>query len=292
MGKPELALFAKEDGTGRAYKHPFRTTEDGKPLTSPSVTTVLSLVDKPALIQWAADRTLDWAIENASLLFVKDEEGARRWGRYRWADVRDERAEVGTGIHETIESIHSGGWNFPVLDDEQRRIMQQWETLNERYSITPHLSEFTVWGGMSRTGDKFYTPDSYNDSTSWAGTADGLWDITDNQTGETWVNVVIDLKTSKNTWPEHWLQLSALRHANVVMLKNEDGTWREEELPAGDGTAIIHLREDKFSVTVEDDPELLDLQYQQFMAYREVWHSKKAVEQFVKDREKTKNLAF
>lgn len=279
MSKPELALYAKQDGTGRAYEHPFRT-RDGGALTSPSVTTVLRLVDKPALIQWAADQTLDWAIANVSLLFVKDEDGARRWGRYRWADVRDERAEVGTGIHETIESLHTGGWNFPALDDEQRRIMNQWQLLNERYTITPHLSEFTVWGSLE-TADQDY-----------AGTGDGLWDITDNATGESWSNLVIDLKTSKNTWPEHWLQLAALRRATVLMLKQDDGTWKEASLPPGDGTAIVHLREDKAVIHFETDQDLIDMQYQQFMAYRKVWHTKKQVETFVKDREKTAALSF
>ena len=223
-------------------------------------------------------------IENVSLLFVKDDEGAKRWGRYRWADVRDERAEVGSGIHETVESLHTGGWNFPVLDDEQKRIMQQWELLNQRYTITPHMSEFTVWS-FDGSGDNIGELD-------WAGTADGLWDITDNLTGETWFNVVIDLKTSKNTWPEHWLQLSALRHADVVMVKQSDGTWIEEPLPAGDGVAIIHLREDKFSVTVETDNKLLDLQYEQFLSYRRVWHFKKEVEQFTRARDKTKEMMF
>lgn len=281
MGKPELAQFAKEDGTGRAYKHPFRTVS-GKPLTSPSVTTVLGLVDKPALIQWAADRTLDWAVENASLLFVKSDEASKRWGRYRWTDVRDERAEVGTGIHETIESLHTGSWNFPVLDDEQQRIMKQWDLLNQRYTITPHKSEFTVWGGI-------FDEDS---GTDWAGTGDGLWDIVDNETGEAWFNVVIDLKTSKNTWPEHWLQLSALYMADVIMFKQPDGTWIEEEPTRGDGTAIIHLREDKYKVTVETDKDLIALQYKQFMSYRRVWHYKKSVEQYVKDREKTAEMKF
>lgn len=281
MTKPELAQYAKEDGTGRAYKHPFRTVgEADKPLTSPSVTTVLNLVDKPALIQWAADRTLDWAIDNVSLLFVKDEEGAKRWGKYRWADVRDERAEVGTGIHETIESMHTGGWNYPALDDEQRRIMRQWELLNQRYTIVPHKSEFTIWH-FGNVGFEDY-----------AGTGDGLWDITDNETGETWVNVVIDLKTSKNTWPEHWLQLAALRRAEVVMVKQPDGTWIEEELPAGDGTAIIHLREDKFSVTIETDQDLINLQYEQFMSYRRVWSYKKLVEEYSKTRDKTAEMRF
>ena len=283
MTKPELAQWAKQDGTGRAYKHPFRTLEGGAPLTSPSVTTVLGLVDKPALIQWAATQTVEWAIANASLLFVKDEDSVRRWGKYRWQDVRDERAEVGTGIHETIEAEHTGSWNFPVLDDEQLRIMEQWRKLNERYIITPHRSEFTVWGGLDvPNGD-------------WAGTGDGLWDITDTVTGQTWIGVFIDLKTSKNTWPEHWLQLSALRHADVIMEKAADGTWSEvpvKDLEGDYATAIIHLREDKFSVTIEDDRDLLDAQYEQFKAYRQVWHTKKVVEDYNRDRAKTKEMAF
>lgn len=252
----------------------------GKPLTAPSVTTILGLVDKPALIQWAANQTIAWAVDNVSLLFTKERESAINSGKWRWQDVRDERAEVGTGIHETIEAEHTGSWQFPELDPEQLRIMDQWRKLNERYTITPHLSEFTVFGFLS------------DQAKVWAGTADGLWDITDNETGETWFNVVIDLKTSKNTWPEHWLQLSALRNAEVLMVKGSDGKWTEEKLPEGDGTAIIHLREDKYKITIETDPVLLKLQYRQFMAYREVWHSKKAVEAFNADRDKTALLAF
>jgi len=279
MSKPELALYAKEDGTGRAYKHPFRLI-DGKPLTSPSVTTILSLVDKPALMQWAADRTLDWAVDNVSLLFVKERESAIRSGRYRWTDVRNERAEVGTGIHETVEAIHTGSWNFPVLDAEQMRIMRQWDKLNERYEITPHRSEFTVWYlGDATRGD-------------YAGTADGLWDITDRETGQTWYNVVIDLKTSKNIWPEHWLQLAALFWSNVIMNKLEDGTWEELEMPDSDGTAIIHLREDKFQVIIEDDIDLIDKQFNQFRSYRDVWGAKQQVAEHTKNRERFASMKF
>lgn len=287
MTKPELAMFAKQDGTGRAYKHPFRTLGNGKPLTSPSVTTILNLVNKEALIQWAVNQTVEWAAANVNLLYVKSEDDIKRWGKYRWTDVRDERAEVGTGVHEYIEAENTGSWTFPVLDDEQVRIIEQWELLKQRYIITPHRSEFTVWGALDEV-------DSNGDpiDLSWAGTADGLWDITDTQTGESWSNLVIDLKTSKNTWPEHWMQLSALRHANVVMTKQPDGTWIEEELPQGDGTAIIHLREDKFKVTIETDPKLLDIQYNQFMSYRAVWEYKKQSEAFVTARDKTEAMKF
>jgi len=256
--KPELAQWADDSGTGRAYKHPFRKI-DGKALTSPSVTTVLKLVDKSGLSQWAADMTLQWAIENASLLLGKSDEDSVRWGRYRWTDVRDERAEVGTGIHNTIEAEHTGSWNFPVLDDEQRRIMGRWRELNERYLITPHRSEFTVWSLEE----------------DYAGTADGLWDITDLQTGESWENLVVDIKTSKNTWPEHWMQLAALASADVIMEKDSTGTWTEVPMPQPGGTAIVHLREDKAEVTVETDWDIINVDYLQFRHYRTIWGLKK-----------------
>jgi len=293
MTKPELALYANADGTGRAYKHPFRKGEDGKPLSSPSVTTVLKQVDKPALIQWAADRTLDWAIENASLLLSKSDEDAFRWGKYRWADVRDERAEVGTGIHETIEMLHTGGWNFPALDEEQQAIMDQWRWLNERYEFTPHRSEFTVWGGMDQEAFDGYTDEATTGFT-YAGTGDGLWDILDRKTGQFYSNVVIDLKTSKNTWPEHWLQLAGLMFADVIMEKQPDGTWVEitNEWDKSDGVAIIHLRADKAEVKMETDLELNQLRYKQFQNLVRSWYGGKAVEEYVKNRDKTDALAF
>lgn len=281
MSKPELAQYAQADGTGRAYKHPSRKGEDGKPLLSPSVTTILKQVDKPALIQWAADRTLDWAVDNASLLLSKSDEDAKRWGKYRWQDVRDERAEVGTGIHETIEMLHTGGWNYPVLDEEQQMIMDQWFGLNERYEFTPHMSEFTVWGNLN-------TPYHY------AGTGDGLWDILDRETGVFYNEMFIDLKTSKNTWPEHWLQLAALWGSDVIMAKDSDGNWNEASYDhdASDGVAIIHLRADKAEVKLETDKELNLLRKAQFDNLARSWYGNKAVEEYVKRRDKTDAMAF
>jgi hypothetical protein len=278
--KPELAQYAKEDGTGRAYQHPFRKLDSGKPLTVPSVTTILGLVDKPALMQWAADKTLEWAVDNASLLFTKDRDSAVKSGRWRWKDVRDSRAEVGTGIHETIESLNTGGWNFPRLDEEQNAIMARYHEFLDRYTITPHLSEFTVFGCVEQP------------QAAWAGTGDGLWDVVDNQTGESWENLVIDLKTSRNTWDEHWLQVAALRHAEVIMEKQADGTWIEKPMPTTAGAALIHLRADKWEFLLEDDDKISDLQYSQFMGYRLVWENKKAIEKAKKDREAIANLSF
>ena len=265
MPRPELAQYYNANtDDGRAYKHPFRLGEDGKPLTSPSVTTVLKLVDKSALAQWAVNLTIEWAAEHAQELLGRSTEQGVRAGKYRWKDVRDERAEVGTGIHETIEAEHRGLWTFPQLDAEQQQIMAQWRLFNERYEVTPLRSEFTVW----------------NFTFDYAGTADGLWIITDRRTGERHL-CVIDIKTSKSTWPEHWMQLSALRNADVLMEKVED---RWVEIDPNDvhgwkdaGVGIVHLRADH-NEFITITPEEVRMRYAQFAHYREIWDLNKQIE--------------
>lgn len=277
MTKPELALYAKQDGTGRAYKHPFRTGPDGKALSVPSVTTVLNLVSKgDSLVQWAVNQTMEWVVANRNRLFTMGDESVQKGGKYRWKDFRDERAEVGTGIHETIEAEHTGTWNYPALDDEQKQIMGQWALFNERYEVTPHLSEFTVWSL----------------GYEYAGTADGLWDVVDLETGESWEGLIIDIKTSKNTWPEHWMQLSALRRAGTRMEKLADGTWTEHELPLGGGVGIVHLRADKFELLVEDDPNLIDIWEKKFLTYRELWTLNADEKDYIKERELDNLVGF
>jgi hypothetical protein len=269
MSAPELALYGKEgEGKGRAYKHPYRKGSDNKPITSPSVTTVLKLADKSGLVQWAVDLSVQWCVVNWATLGMRSNEDAFKTARYRHNDVRDERAWVGTGVHETIESLHTQSWNFPELDEEQKRIMLQWEDLNEKWIIKPLLSEFTVW----------------NIEADYAGTADGLWEFTNRETGEFFVGLV-DIKTSKNTWPEHAMQIAALGNSsNVLMQKLDDGTWVEKILPQFDKSVLVHLREDKWEIIEVEDT---DLRLEEFLAYRHIWD----VQSSIKDRVKARVIA-
>lgn len=288
MSRPELAQYVGEgEGKGRAYKHPFRKLDTGKPLVVPSVTTILKLEAKDALVQWSADKTLEWCVVNWNLLGSRSPEDAYKSARFRWREVRDERAFVGTGIHDTIESIHTGGWDFPTLDREQSLIMLEWDKLNEEYEIEPLMSEFTCWSLAHE----------------YAGTADGLWKFTNRLTGETFIGF-IDLKTSKNVWDAHRMQIAALVHCDVVMRKvvpdavrnskgeYPEGTWVEEPMPPWDNLKLVHLRAPEFDdlgrVTQEGKHDLIDvtedhdLWFEEFLGYRSV----AATQQKRKDREK------
>lgn len=257
MTAPELASYwSSNDNDGRAYKHPYRMGEDGKPITSPSVTTVLKEAPKD-LSQYAADQTAKWAAENWSMLGERSDEKAFNLARYRWKDNTNERAEVGTGIHETIEAEHRGLWTFPELGEEQQMIMDQWRLFNDEYEVHPLRSEFTVW----------------NFTHDYAGTTDGLWWITDRHTGERALYLV-DIKTSKKTWDTHWMQGAALLNGEVIMEKVQD-SWVEVEpraLHDWDQVkfAVVHLRADHHDLVTVSDAEM-KLRYDQFLSYRKLW---------------------
>jgi hypothetical protein len=167
----------------------------------------------------------------------RSESSAINAGRGYYKQFRDDRAEVGTGVHETVEAEHTGSWNFPTLDEEQARIMQQWVLFNEVYEVRPLYSEATVW----------------NHTHNYAGTLDGIWEVNGPGT-DGWETLIIDLKTSKNTYNGHWMQGAALRHAEKLMVKGPErpgavyyksnqkeytpGWWTEEAIPETTGLRL------------------------------------------------------
>lgn len=270
MGKPKLAGFPNEnDGDGRYYTHPLTKER------LPSVTSILKLVDKSALVQWSVNLAVDYCVRNVDKLLSMSVERGINAAKYRHKDVRDERAQAGTNVHEAIEAEHTGSWDVPELDAEQLRIMDRWHEFNETHDIKPYLSEFTLWNaGIS------------------AGTADGYWEITCLHDPDTDGNYcmgkeagpflcLVDIKTSRNTWPEHMYQLAALWKSPVRMEEYEPDKWREVEAPVYEKVVIVHLREDLAELI-----EVLDLEenWEAFKAYRDAWGAKEKLK--IKQRER------
>ena len=75
-----------------------------------SVTTILNQGSpKPALIPWAAGRTADLALSNVDYLVeaTSSDEGraeAYRWLRDAHVRIKDERADLGTAVHDIVEA--------------------------------------------------------------------------------------------------------------------------------------------------------------------------------------------
>ena len=230
MTAPKLRVASSGHG-GSGYRHPLTKQ------VVPGVTTVLKMLNKPALLQWAVDQTAAFAVANIDGLLSRTEE--QGWGFLRWYwnrdplkgdtsdirnfynGVRDDAANLGTMIHEWIEAEHGGGM-YPDTTDAPEFFWQMVNVWNEwvsKHDVKPIVSEGTVW----------------SKEFGYAGTIDGIWEVDG-------VRYLLDVKSSRNIFDEHRMQLAALGNADVLMVEGEDGTWTEELVPAFDGYAILHIR--------------------------------------------------
>lgn len=255
---PFLALWATEaDGQGRIYVNPFTDER------VPSVTSVLKEVPK-GLERWSAMKVAERARDRPDIVLGDPDRVVDRLISAP-TDFRNERGEVGTMIHQTIQADHEGSWQYPTLDDEQRGMMDRWYEFVEDYKVKILLNEFTVFG------------DGY------AGTADLLIEYTDPFTGEV-LTSICDAKTSAGIWETHFYQLAALKSAqdhaqrifsevpdpDVFTLKKRgdlpESRWMRYDNPAlaADKAHVLQLREGFYKFEeVQDIPE----QYGIFRAY-------------------------
>lgn len=255
---PKLALYAGEGfGQGRTYVDP--TDNDSR---WPSVTTVLKHEDKSHLVQWAATKVAEKARDRPDIVMGDPDQVVPRL-QYAHNEFRDERAEVGTGVHAWFQAQAEQTWDYPELDDEQLAMTERLEEWMHDYEVEILLVEFTVRG------------DGY------MGTADIYVRYRDPLTGEV-KYAIVDIKTSKSLWETHDMQLAALAAGKYILrevssgadgaykrkgrVKAEDSWWERGEMPYCDTLVKLHVRED-FYDHVEVDPRLIDLHYEKFMHY-------------------------
>lgn len=315
MTHPILAS-ARSGYGGRGYSIPGRLTPDGKRDVYPSITTVLGVVAKDGLHQWIADQTAAFAVANLGYLQgIEDEKG---YGFLRWywsgppgevgsklrlhhEAVRDDAAELGTNVHETVEALFDGGDAPEPVGEETDEIMAQFMEWLGQHDVIQHASEFTV----------------VDDEERYAGTGDADWEICCLHEGPAcfgqspgeYARVLVDLKTSRHTWDEHGFQLAALAGAPTRMVlttaetpgarphdKTEDGKksrtwWTEEPNPVYDRMALLHMRPfdlDNQGEVIEsfckvvDMTQDIDVYYDGFIAARALIEVKK----IIKDRKK------
>lgn len=195
---------------GRWYVHPATGVQ------APSVTTILSVLDKPALPRWAAKVTAEYAVANRDSWTGLDEAAAVDLLKGSpWRDST-KAAAAGTDAHTYAEDLLLGRRS---LDDEFSPPGVGDEITNVRDLIAtvrpePLVVEATAW--------------SHKDC--YAGTLDGIV-LVDGAV------CLIDWKTSKDVYPETALQLAAYRYADVLVAP--DGT--EIDMPPVDRCLIFHV---------------------------------------------------
>lgn len=179
-----------------------------------SVTTILGVLDKPALVYWAANETADAAVRQAKYLAQRVEsEGkeavAKALAGARFASPPGGRTAkaLGTAVHEALEHLALTG-EFPTVDDEVRPFIEQADKWMQKFQPVYEASEMTT----------------YSPQYGFAGTLDAIATIDG-------VRFLIDYKTSRKSvdnqgkpttpYPEQvGLQLAAYRYAEYA------ATWR------------------------------------------------------------------
>ena len=227
--QPKLRVRSSGHG-GSGYKHPHTGQ------VVPGVTTVLRKLDKPALIQWNIDNTAAYAVANIDHLLTRTQEQGYGFLRWYWkrdplkGDMEDIRnysngvlndaGELGTMLHDWVAADH-GACPYPDASNAPYHfweMVEQWDKYNTEHEIEVLHSEVTLW----------------NHDFGYAGTADGIWVIDGKLT-------LVDVKTSRNTWDEHWMQAVALQRCGTLLTEVGD-EWIESAMLQVEQVALLHVR--------------------------------------------------
>lgn len=201
---------------------------DGKKL--PGVTSIIGVLDKPALVNWAATITAGYAIDNWDRLAgvpiaarLKELEGAR-WQTNKRAAVR------GTRIHALAERL-ARGEEITTDDRDLEAAARAYAGLLDAWELEPIGLELSC----------------LNTSYEYAGTVDGIFHSPRLGT------VIADVKTGKRAYSEVALQLAAYRYCDIYLEEVEQfgprggklkSTWTEEPMPDVDGAVVIHIEQE------------------------------------------------
>jgi hypothetical protein len=189
----------------------------------PGVTTILGDgVPKPALINWAANATAEWAVDHFDELTemtpaqrLKTLQGAR-YG------VSDKAKKRGTEVHKYGERLVNGE-KVTGVPDELRGHVEAYVRFLDRFEVEPILVEVSV----------------VNYRVGYAGTLDLICELTD-ESGQR-RTLLLDLKTNeRGIFLETALQLSAYRFAEFYL----DADGSEQQMPEVDGCGAIHITSD------------------------------------------------
>jgi hypothetical protein len=177
-------------------------------LEYPSVTTILQVIGKPALIAWSAKVEREM-VTNASVSLYEDLAGTPKMSSAAYLMSLSTRigstkahqkelqkaAEIGSQAHKLIEwnlraSLMQEAGPSPHITDKAMWAFMAWEDWKKSVNLKPIWIEQTVW----------------SDKYGYAGTMDLLAEVNG-------VLTVVDWKTGKAIYPEAKLQNAAYRHA-------------------------------------------------------------------------------
>lgn len=173
----------------------------------PSVTTVLSILNKPQLVRWAAREVARAILEDPDRYSTVDAAAAVPFQR------QSEASTVGREVHRAIEAM-SRGQEVDAGGSGYLAGFRRFLAVCQPKVLYPEATVFSLRHG-------------------YAGTTDLICEMG----GETWI---LDFKTSKAVYYEYHLQTAAYKHCELM--KTDDG--RIVTKPEVHQTGVVLLRQD------------------------------------------------
>lgn len=228
-------------GVTRNASHVY-TVDFGEPYTVPSVTTVLRVLEKPALVPWAqgivAEAAIDHRADIEGWVAVGGRDGAIGLLKQAATTKRDKAAAVGTDVHNLAERIVRG--EPVIVPAEIEPFVTAYRTFLERFQPTFLAVEEMVVG------------DGY------AGTFDSIAVIA----GETWL---LDIKTAKGVYKDTALQLAAYGAADYIGRPADPNQYA---IPVIEQYGVVHVRPEGAELVPYD---VTPATYAAFRAALDLW---------------------
>lgn len=231
-------------GLSRDAKHVYTSAYPSEPIhTLPSVTSILQVVSKPALVPWAQGIVAEAAIAHRGDLDgwvgLGGVDGAVGLLKRAATEHRDKAAAVGSEVHALAEKIVRGE-PLPPLSDV----------------LQPFVMAYVRW--MEAFAPEFLAAEAMVVGDGYAGTLDGIAVIA----GETWL---LDTKTAKGTYADTALQLAAYGHAHYIGRPADPVKYA---IPPIDQYGVVHVRPEGAELIPYD---VTDAEYAAFLSFRDGW---------------------
>jgi hypothetical protein len=216
--------------------HSYVDTDSG--LKVPGVTKLTGDgIPKPFLVDWAANTTADYALDNwDSLAQMAPSARLKELRGARYAD-RDKAGNRGTQVHKLAQKLVAG--DRVAVPDELAGHVESYVRFLDEFDVTPILVEATVASHTHR----------------YCGTLDLIADLLDPDDPERGPSVrwLLDVKTSRSgVFGETALQLAGYRYADVYL----DEVGEECEMLQVERTGAVHVRADGYDLMPVEAGEL------------------------------------
>lgn len=206
----------------------FYFNEDFPDIKYPGVTGVVGMLPKPFLAYWQAKEAAELAVDSIDFIkemAARDRQGAVDYVKGAASRYTRQRSKIGSDAHDLFERMIRGQRVGRVHIDMAPYQRHFGAFLDE---VQPELvrAEDVAW----------------SDEHRYAGSFDGILRLRLDEHGKPAKHgepalVMADWKTSKATYPDVALQMSAYAHAEHII--SPDGS--REAMPTFDGAVVLHI---------------------------------------------------